>query len=69
MFSDCEHGAIPPIGEAFNMQMICDEMLDQLDYVYIEAGDHQRLLRISHKDYESIAANSRHLRFSSEVIH
>jgi Ala-tRNA(Pro) deacylase len=69
MFSDCEHGAIPPVGEAYNMHMICDEMLDALDYVYIEAGDHRNLLRISHKDYEIIAAKSKHLRFSSEVIH
>lgn len=69
MFNDCEHGAIPPIGEAFNMQMICDEMLDKLDYVYIEAGDHRNLLRISHEDYEAICANSKHLRFSSELIH
>ena len=69
MFSDCELGAIPPVGDAFNMHMICDEMLDQLDYIYIEAGDHQTLLRISHKDYEIISSKSLHLRFSSELIH
>ena len=69
LFSDCEHGAIPPVGDAFNMHTICDEMLDQLDYVYIEAGDHRQLLRISQKDYETIAAKSKHLRFSSELIH
>lgn len=69
IFSDCEHGAIPPVGDAFNMHMICDEMLDQLDYVYIEAGDHRQLLRICKKDYETIAAKGKHLRFSSELIH
>lgn len=69
MFSDCEHGAIPPVGDAFNIHMICDEVLDQLDYIYIEAGDHRKLLRISHEDYKKIAANSKHLRFSSELFH
>ncbi|MBL4900335.1 MAG: YbaK/EbsC family protein [Colwellia sp.] len=69
MFSDCEHGAIPPVGEAFNMHMICDEVLDHLDYIYIEAGDHRKLLRISHNDYKKIAANGKHLCFSSELIH
>jgi len=69
MFKDCEHGAIPPVGDAFNIHMICDEMLDNLDHVYIEAGDHRTLLRISHKDYETISAKSFHLRFSSELIH
>lgn len=46
--------------------MICDEMLDKLDYVYIETGDHRQLLRISHEDYKTIVAKSKHLRFSSE---
>ena len=69
LFSDCEHGAIPPVGDAFNMHMICDEMLDKLDYVYIEAGDHRQLLRISHVDFETIVSKSKHLRFSSELIH
>lgn len=69
LFNDCEHGAIPPVGDAFNMHMICDALLDQLDYVYIEAGDHRQLLRISHDDFETMAAKSKHLRFSREVIH
>jgi len=69
MFSDCENGAIPPVGDAFNIHMICDESLDQLDYVYIEAGDHQKLLRINHDNFEIMTAKSKHLRFSSEVFH
>ncbi|MDP7591303.1 MAG: YbaK/EbsC family protein [Litorilituus sp.] len=69
IFKDCDHGAIPPVGEAFNMQMVCDEMLDKLNYVYIEAGDHRRLLRLTHDDYQTLCANSKHLRFSSDLIH
>jgi len=69
MFNDCENGAIPPAGDAFNIHMICDESLDLLDFVYIEAGDHLNLLRINHDDFETMVANSRHLRFSSEVFH
>jgi Ala-tRNA(Pro) deacylase len=69
IFNDCEHGAIPPVGDAFNMRMICDKLLDQLDFVYIEAGDHRQLLRISHDDFEIMASKSKHLRFSREVIH
>lgn len=69
LFSDCEHGAIPPIGEAYNIGMICDSTLDQLNNVYIEAGDHQTLLRINHKDFKQMMATSKHLRFSREVFH
>lgn len=69
MFSDCEHGAIPPVGEAYNINAVCDKMLDNLEAVYIEAGDHQRLLRISHDDFQTMVAESKHLRFSREVFH
>jgi len=69
MFSDCEHGAIPPVGAVYNMQTICDEQLDELDTVYIEAGDHSNLIRLTHEDFETIVAHSLHLRFSREVFH
>lgn len=69
MFSDCEHGAIPPVAEAYNMPMICDTLLDNLEYVYIEAGDHNNLLRIAHDDFETMVANGKHIRFSREVFH
>jgi Ala-tRNA(Pro) deacylase len=69
MFSDCEHGAIPPVGEAYNINTVCDEMLDSLDVVYIEAGDHQNLLGISHDDFQTMVADCKHLRFSREVFH
>lgn len=69
MFNDCEHGAIPPAAEAYNMTMVCDQLLDELDHVYIEAGDHQHLLRLSHESFEKIVSNGKHLRFSREVFH
>lgn len=69
MFSDCENGAIPPIGDAYNMPVVCDQQLDQLKQVYIEAGDHQTLLRIDHQAFESMMIKGKHIRFSREVIH
>ncbi len=69
MFSDCEHGAIPPIGEPYNINTVYDEMLDHLDVVYIEAGDHKRLLRISHDDFQALVGKSKHLSFSHAVFH
>lgn len=69
MFSDCEHGAIPPIGAAFNMHMICDELLDELEHVYLESGDHQHLLRIHHNCFEKLSGKSKHFHFSYQAIH
>jgi Ala-tRNA(Pro) deacylase len=69
MFSDCAHGAIPPVGEPYNINTVYDAMLDNLDVVYIEAGDHKRLLAITHDDFQELAGDSKHLRFSREVFH
>ena len=69
LFADCEHGAIPPVAAAYNMSAVCDELLNNLDMVYIEAGDHQNLLRIKGEDFQSMVADSRHMRFSREVYH
>ncbi|NMP32702.1 YbaK/EbsC family protein [Thalassotalea sp. M1531] len=69
LFEDCEHGAIPAIAEAFNMTSVCDEKLDLLDYVYIEAGDHEHLLKIPHKHFAKLVDRCMHLTFSHEVFH
>lgn len=69
MFTDCEYGAIPSVGEAYNIHTVYDKMLDSLDVVYIEAGDHQRLLRINHDDFQAMVTGSKHLSFSHAVFH
>lgn len=69
MFNDCEHGAVPPIGQAYNIRTVCDKRLDALDSVYIEAGDHENLLRLSHDDFELLFKRCHHLNFSREVFH
>lgn len=69
LFEDCEIGAVPPAGEAYNMAYVCDALLDNLDRVYIEAGDHKTLLAIEHQHFEKMVASGRHLRFSREVYH
>jgi Ala-tRNA(Pro) deacylase len=69
LFADCDEGAIPPVGGAFNMTVVCDDLLDTLDGVYIEAGDHQTLLQVDHEGFKSIMANAKHTRFSEEMLH
>ncbi|PAJ74716.1 hypothetical protein CJF42_09145 [Pseudoalteromonas sp. NBT06-2] len=69
LFMDCAQGAVPPVGDAFNMSMVCDDSLDLLDNVYIEAGDHETLLRLTHKDFENIMSSSKHLKICKKTIH
>ncbi len=54
LFQDCEVGAVPAMGGAYQMEMILDESLLETENVYIEAGDHQHLLEMDHDDYSRV---------------
>jgi Ala-tRNA(Pro) deacylase len=69
LFNDCENGAVPPIAQAYNMGMVCDNSLDELEDVYLEAGDHERLICINKQSFEKLTANAKHIRFSQQMIH
>ena len=40
LFKDCEPGAVPPVGHAYHMDSVYDELLSDQKDVFIEAGDH-----------------------------
>lgn len=69
LFNGCVHGAIPSVGNLYNMRVVCEQRLAELDWIYIEAGDHQNLLRLTQLDFESLIVNSKYLQFSREVFH
>jgi Ala-tRNA(Pro) deacylase len=50
-FSDCECGAIPPIGEPYGIDTILDLHLARSDEVYFESGDHEHLIHMRGKDF------------------
>lgn len=67
LFSDCDLGAIPPAGQAYRIPMIWDERLDDEEDVYIEAGDHEHLLHLSHNDFMKLMGSSPRARFGRPV--
>jgi Ala-tRNA(Pro) deacylase len=69
MFKDCEHGAIPPVAAAYNMESVIDDQLLEGKDIYFEAGDHSHLVHVKPEDFSRLAANAKHLRFSHEVFH
>ena len=46
LFADCESGAIPPFGTAYGVETIIDESLAAEPVLYLEAGDHENLVRM-----------------------
>lgn len=59
LFKDCRPGAIPPLGPAYNLETVLDEVLIPLAMVYFEAGDHRHLLRVSGEDFQKLLSGAR----------
>lgn len=67
IFTDCEVGAIPPIGHAYAIDMVVDSKLYDCDDVYIEAGDHECLLHLNNRDFRKLVSNSPSGNFTRHV--
>ncbi|MDB6143961.1 MAG: YbaK/prolyl-tRNA synthetase associated region [Pseudomonas sp.] len=51
LFSDCERGAIPALGSAYEMDMWLDPALTRQNDIYLEAGNHHYLVHMSMDQY------------------
>jgi len=60
LFSDCDLGAIPPLGGAYGIEMMLDEDLISLARVYFEAGDHEHLIELDGKHFHELMRGVRH---------
>lgn len=69
MFLDCDLGAVPPVGMAWGMETIVDDELEASDVVYMEGGDHERLLRMSHDQFHDLMSVAQHGHFCKTPLH
>ena len=69
VFSDCELGAVPPVGMAYGIKTLWDpeSSLGKLDEVYFEAGDHQTLVRVSGMQFHELMAPAERGKFSHHI--
>lgn len=65
LFADCAHGAVPAIGRCYGLDLIVDDSIEAQPDVYIEAGDHETLLHLSHAQFARLTANAPHWCFSA----
>ena len=64
LFTDCDRGAVPALGMAWGVETVVDDELEANDVVYIEGGDHESLLRMSHGQFHTLMRELRHGQFS-----
>lgn len=67
-FRDCEVGAVPAFGPAYGLETVVDDALCQQPEIYVEAGDHERLLRVDERDFESCMAGAQFKHISTRPM-
>ena len=60
LFSDCEPGAIPPLGELYGIDTVMDDGLTSLSRVYFESGDHEQLIQLDGEQFRQLMRGVRH---------
>ena len=60
VFDDCDLGAAPPIGSAYDVPTIIDDSLTGLDRVWFEAGDHKTLIEMKGSDFDRLMKDAQH---------
>ncbi|MBW8831909.1 MAG: YbaK/EbsC family protein [Burkholderiales bacterium] len=69
LFDDCHRGAIPPIGMAWGIQTVVDDDLEANEVVFMEAGDHERLLQMSREQFHELMRAQPHGHFCQSPVH
>jgi Ala-tRNA(Pro) deacylase len=69
LFPDCDRGAVPVLGMAWGVPTVVDDELEASEVVYLECGDHERLLKMTHEQFHALMRPARHGQFSNARIH
>ena len=69
LFPDCDRGAVPAVGQAWGMDTIVDDSLADCAELYIEAGDHDMLIRISQQQFRDLMRGARHASICKPTAH
>jgi len=67
IFTDCEPGAIPPVGLAYGVPTVVDDGIALQPEIYFEAGDHEQLIRMSREDFRTLMDHAGHARFAARI--
>lgn len=59
LFPDCALGAVPALGDAYNVPMLVDESLLRLPDVYFEGGDHEDLVHVEGEAFRALMSRAR----------
>ena len=64
VFSDCEMGAVPALGQAYDLDTVVDQSLCEQSDIYFEGGDHEALVHLAGEDFEELMEDARFMNCS-----
>lgn len=64
LFPDCAHGAIPPIGECYGLNLLVEDSIREQQDIYFEGGDHTTVVHVSQTQFTRLTGYAPHGRFS-----
>lgn len=64
LFADCDLGAIPPVGGAYDLETVMDDSLLDAEEVYFEGGDHRTFVHMQADDWRKLTKDAAHGAFS-----
>ena len=67
LFNDCTVGAVPPVGKAYDVDVIFDDRLNDFSDIYFEAGSHAELVHVSGEDFRQLIGDVAHGRISQHI--
>lgn len=69
LFADCEQGVVPGLPHAWGVEMVWDDALMAMPDIYLEAGDHERLIRVETRYLRDLFGDAPHCTFSQPRLH
>ena len=62
LFRDCSQGAVPGLGQPYNIPTIWDDSLAEQPECFLEAGDHKELVQLNKEAFNRSVSNLPHAR-------
>lgn len=63
LIGDCVLGAIPPVGELYDVDVVVDDDLLAEGDIYFEAGDHEGLIHVTAETFQKMMKGAEHASF------
>jgi Ala-tRNA(Pro) deacylase len=67
LFPDCDEGAAPPLGAAYDLPTLVDASLLEQQRVYFESGDHESLVKLSGEQFRALLAGAERVNVGQHV--